>query len=70
MMLKVFFLAPKALVARTLVMLAFGDVELPTEPLTAYTSSTITTREALVEELERVRTRGYVYACVFFDIKY
>ena len=44
------------------VMLAFGDVELPAGPLTAFTSRTIATRERLVEELERVRRRGYAEA--------
>ena len=44
------------------VMLAFGDVELPAEPLTAYTPRTITTRAALIAELERVRKRGFADA--------
>ncbi len=44
------------------VMLAFGDVALPAEPFTAFTPQTITTRAALVEELERVRTRGFAEA--------
>ena len=41
------------------VMLAFGEVELPEEPLQAFAPRTITTRDALVAELERVRRRGY-----------
>ena len=44
------------------VLLAFGGVELPVEPFTAYTTRTITTREELVEELERVRRHGYADA--------
>jgi DNA-binding IclR family transcriptional regulator len=44
------------------VMLSFGDLELPAEPFTAYTRHTITTRTALVEELSRVRERGYADA--------
>ncbi len=44
------------------VMLAFGDVGLPAAPLTAFTQRTITTREGLVDELERVRRRGYAEA--------
>ena len=44
------------------VMLAFGDVELPSDPLTSFTSRTIATRAELVAELERVRRRGYAEA--------
>jgi len=44
------------------VMLAFGDVELPAEPFTSFTSRTITTRERLVEELALVRGCGFAEA--------
>jgi len=44
------------------VMLAFGDVDIPEEPFTAFTARTITSREALCDELDRVRERGYADA--------
>ena len=44
------------------VMLAFGDVELPTAPFHAFTARTITARERLVEELADVRRRGFAEA--------
>jgi IclR family acetate operon transcriptional repressor len=44
------------------VMLAFGEVELPEEPLQAFTPRTIATRDGLLRELERVRRRGYAEA--------
>ncbi len=44
------------------VMLAFGDVELPSDPLASFTPRTIATRAELVAELERVRRRGYAEA--------
>ncbi len=44
------------------VMLAFGTVELPAEPFPSFTARTITTRERLVRELERVRRRGFAEA--------
>lgn len=44
------------------VMLAFGDVELPADPLTEYTPRTIASRAALIAELERVRLRGFADA--------
>jgi DNA-binding IclR family transcriptional regulator len=44
------------------VMLAFGQVELPEEPLQAFTPRTIATRDALERELERVRRRGFADA--------
>jgi DNA-binding IclR family transcriptional regulator len=44
------------------VMLAFGVVALPADPLAGFTPRTITTRERLVEELGRVRRRGFAEA--------
>ena len=44
------------------VMLAFGDVELPDELLASYTERTITSRDRLLEELERVRRVGFAEA--------
>jgi IclR family acetate operon transcriptional repressor len=44
------------------VMLALGDVELPSDPLTSFTPRTIATRSELIAELERVRRRGYAEA--------
>ena len=44
------------------VMLAFGDVELPAEPLQSFTPRTIATRRSCSQELERVRRRGYAEA--------
>ena len=44
------------------VMLAFGELELPPEPLTSFTPRTITSRAELIEEIERVRRRGYAEA--------
>jgi IclR family acetate operon transcriptional repressor len=41
------------------VMLAFADRPLPHSPLTAYTSRTITSPEALEREIGRVRRQGY-----------
>jgi IclR family acetate operon transcriptional repressor len=41
------------------VMLAFGEVELPEDPLQEFTPRTISSRAALLAELERVRRRGY-----------
>jgi DNA-binding IclR family transcriptional regulator len=50
------------------VMLAFGEVELPGAPLEAFTPRTITTGEKLVEELERVRKRGFAHATEERDV--
>jgi DNA-binding IclR family transcriptional regulator len=44
------------------VLLAFGEVELPSLPLEEFTRRTITDRGALEREIERVRRRGYADA--------
>ena len=44
------------------VLLAFGAVDLPDEPLAAYTPRTITDRAALAAEVERVRRLGWAKA--------
>jgi len=44
------------------VMLAFGDVELPEEPLQIFTPRTIGSRAKLLAEVELVRRRGYAEA--------
>ena len=44
------------------VLLAFGGVDLPKEPLAAYTRRTITSSDALAREVERVRSRGWARA--------
>ena len=44
------------------VMLAFAGRELPDGPFRAYTTRTITDREALASEIDRVRERGYAQA--------
>jgi DNA-binding IclR family transcriptional regulator len=43
-------------------MLAFGDVELPEDPLAVFTARTIATRKELEAELERVRRSGHAEA--------
>ena len=44
------------------VLLAFGGVEPPPEPLRAFTGRTITSRERLLAELARVREEGFALA--------
>lgn len=44
------------------VLLAFGRVQPPVPPLTAYTERTITNPDRLTEELDRVRRRGFAEA--------
>jgi DNA-binding IclR family transcriptional regulator len=44
------------------VALAFGEVELPAEPLQAFTDRTIVDRTVLAHEVERVRAQGWAQA--------
>jgi DNA-binding IclR family transcriptional regulator len=44
------------------VALAFGEVELPAEPLHAFTDRTIVDRTVLADEVERVRAQGWAQA--------
>ena len=44
------------------VLLAFGGAALPPRPLRSYTERTVTDREALAAEVERVRERGWAQA--------
>ena len=44
------------------VLLAFGDVPLPDEPLTGYTDRTITDRRTLAREVQRCRSLGWAAA--------
>jgi len=44
------------------VMLAFGGLQLPPEPLTPYTRHTVTKAEELAAEIARVRRRGWAQA--------
>src|SRR5204862_1185375 len=44
------------------VLLAFGDVELLPEPLTAYTERTVTRRDTLASQIEEVRSQGWAQA--------
>jgi IclR family acetate operon transcriptional repressor len=44
------------------VLIAFGGVELPEGPLAAYTPRTLTDRQSISEEIERVRSQGWAQA--------
>jgi IclR family acetate operon transcriptional repressor len=50
------------------VMLAFGDVEPPSGPLMPFTARTITSPQHLLEELEKVRRRGFADAAEERDV--
>jgi DNA-binding IclR family transcriptional regulator len=50
------------------VLLAFGAAQLPAGPLAARTPDTITARDALAADLQRVRTRGWATAEGDFEL--